>query len=494
MSTINTFKNVTESGVIKSGNGTLVGILLNSHTSGTLALIDGLEGAVAADADLTSSGALVAGDHGQSKLTSAGAMVEATHAVSVMTGNAIVGGNIVTIDTTVYTFVAEGTQVDEANDVSVGATLTITLLNLLNAINGNVSEGGFNASTAAHAKVRAVASNATTVTVRSRTMGTGNNGIATTGTATRISWADTTLGGGTGASDAGITVDNAKIVIGAITYTVVDALSESYGSASVAYQVKKGANEASMLDNLKAAVNATGTDGTEYSTGTLVHQFIIATGNTNTVQTFLSRTVGTAAEVAVVNTLVTTETMANTSWADTTFGGGTGDSNPVVTTDASLITINGRTYSAVIQLSETSGADAVKDQVYWVTSEAVFLDNFKLAINASGVAGTQYSTGTLQNIDVVATTNTNTVQTIRARIAGTGGNAITTVETVANLAWDAAVMANGTGSNGRVICSTITLSSVGTTGERFIPFYNTQFLTGLYLTVGGTADVTLIIN
>lgn len=604
---MNTYKNITESGVITTEGGKLVGLIINSHSSGTIALIDGTEPSVAADNDLTSTGALVAAFHGTTKLTSSGAMVPGVHASSILTsggtnflddvkaggvltsdstnvtaadtltigsvvytfraaadmndstdiligadaedtilnimdklrydtnidavltstyvitvkakkagtdGNSIVksessshldwdgGGAImtggleaetITIGSTTYTF--KTSALTSAYMVKIGSTLTLSLLNLKNAINGTHPAVGYNPSTSAHESVVASASDGTTVTVVARTIGTTANSLATTETGADASWADTTLGGGGGSSVVGVVTTNALAVLGAITYTVVEELTETSGADPVAYQVEYGANEASLLDNLKAAVNGTGTEGTEYSTGTVMHEFIIATTNTNTVQTFLARTVGNTAFTAAINALATTETMASMAWEDSTFGGGTGDSVASVATNASLITINGRAYTAVIELSETSGAAAVKDQVYWITSEEVFLDNLKAAINASGTAGTEYSTGTTQNYDVVATTNTNTVQTIKARIAGTVGNAITTDESMANYAWDQGTMINGLGVPGTVICSTISFSAVATTGERFIPFYNLEFTRGLYATIGGTsADITLVIN
>jgi hypothetical protein len=39
-----------------------------------------------------------------------------------------------------------------------------------------------------------------------------------------------------------------------------------------------------------------------------------------------------------------------------------------------------------------------------------------------------------------------------------------------------------------ILCNTITLVA----GERWIPFFNATFDTGLYLTIGGTADVTVV--
>lgn len=51
---------------------------------------------------------------------------------------------------------------------------------------------------------------------------------------------------------------------------------------------------------------------------------------------------------------------------------------------------------------------------------------------------------------------------------------------------------DNTSAAGTVICNTITFSAVATTGERFIPFYGLAFSTGLYATIGGTADITLV--
>ncbi len=478
------YKKITESGIITRGNGKLGKVTINSHTSGTLALYDALEVGVAASGTLTQSvGATVPASHGQTELTSSGAMVAGTHPVSVLTGDAIVEGNVVVIGTRTYTFKAiPDTTADE---IGLGASTEEALENLYNAINGAYG------SVSVNTQVVAVAKDATTVTVRGRVPGTSLNTVATTGTALRTVWADTTLGGGTGASDAGVTTGAATVTIGSITYTVVDALSETYGADAVAYQVLKGASEATMLDNLKLAINGTGTAGTQYSTGTVAHPYVIATTNSDTVQKIVSRTVGDAAATAVVNALATTETMANTAWADSTFGGGTGNSNPAVTSDAATFTIGDTTYTGVIELSETSGATAVPYQVLWVTSEAVFLDNIKLAINASGVAGTDYSTGTLEHPQVVATTNTNTTQLVVSKTVGTGGNSIATTETMANYAWGAATLASGTGANGRIMHNTMTFSAVATTGERVLDFGGEEFTTGLYAVVGGTADLTI---
>lgn len=482
------YKNISQSGVITRGFGKLSRIIINSHSSGTVKLLDAEETGAEATGTLTSSGACVPASHGQNVLTSSGAMVAGTHAVSVFTSSgAVVEDQTITIGITVYRAKAIPEQ---AYDVAMGSNAEQFLSNLKNAING--SGTGFYMTTPAHTQVVATASDATTLTIHGRVPGTSLNSVATTETFTNGSWADTTLGGGTGASDAGVTTGAATVTIGAITYTVVDELSENYGASAIAYQVKKGANEASMLDNLKLAINGTGTAGTNYSTGTVAHEYVIATTNTDTAQTITARTVGNAAYTTIVNALATTETMANTAWADTTFGGGTGNSNPAVTSDAATFTIGDTTYTAVLELSETSGATAVPYQVLWVTSEAVFLDNIKLAINASGTAGIEYSTGTYEHSQVYATTNTNTTQVVVSKTTGTSGNSIATTETLGNYAWGASTLASGTGATGRTLCNTITFSAVATTGERVIDFSGATFNNGLYATIGGTADLTVV--
>lgn len=47
---------------------------------------------------------------------------------------------------------------------------------------------------------------------------------------------------------------------------------------------------------------------------------------------------------------------------------------------------------------------------------------------------------------------------------------------------------NNTAGSGTVLFNTITLAS----GERWIPLFNTNFDVACYLTIGGTADVTVL--
>lgn len=283
-------------------------------------------------------------------------------------------------------------------------------------------------------------------------------------------------------TSTGVVVAGQTITIGSTVYTArVTPLAP--------YDVAMGADAAAFLDNLKLAINGTGTAGSNYGVGTVKHPDVVATDNADTTQKIVARLPG-----LTPNALETTETFTNGSWADTTLGGGTGASNPGVTTAGATFTIGTRAYTAVLQLSETSGADAVADQILWVTSEAVFLDNVKSAINGIGTRGVDYSSNTSVNGDVTATTNTNTAQTFLARKSGTGGNSIATTETLANYAFGGAVLASGTLTEGETLFNTITFSAVATTGERFIDLGGVAFTRGLLAIVGGTADVTVLVD
>jgi len=270
------------------------------------------------------------------------------------------------------------------------------------------------------------------------------------------------------------------ITIGAVVYKFVV-------TPAAANDVKIGASAAVSLDNLKLAINAGTGEGTKYGTGTVAHPYFIATTNTDTTQVIVSRTIGTAAETAVINALVTESTDANATWtgADITNGDAA-----QVTSDAATVTIGDITYTAVTSLAETHGLEAIPYQVLWVTSEAVFLDNLKLAINASGTPGTTYGSGTEVHPTVEATTNSNTEQTVVAKEAGTAGNSIATTDTLANYAWGAATLSGGAGeTTAETIMNTYTFA----TGSQVLSFPEPiSFTNGLFATIGGTIDYTVL--
>lgn len=279
-------------------------------------------------------------------------------------------------------------------------------------------------------------------------------------------------------SDATNVSDAETVTIGSTVYRFKDTMAQ-------AFDVKIGADAETSLANLKKAINGTGTEGVEYFAGTTANANVVGAAITATTLQVWARVIGTTP-----NTLATTETSAHLSWADTTLGGGTGASDPGVAATNATVTIDGRAYTFVNELSETSGASAVLDQILWGGTTADALDNFKLAINAGAGAGTNYSTGTTAHASVNATTNTDTAQTIEADTAGVAGNSITTTETLTNGSWGAATLENGRAA-GIIIMNTYTFSA----GSQVLTFPEPiNFVTGLYATIGGTIDYTILFN
>jgi len=493
----NYYKNMTASGVVTTGGGQLKGIIVNSHTSGTIALNDGLTGTAAgvkATATLTMSDVIVPATHANATLTSTGACVPASHATTKLTTNAPIAGNYVEIGGVRYT---AASTLSETNPYEVkfttGATAGATFLdNLKLAVNGTGVEGvNYSVGTAKHPHVVATTNADATQVFVARLPGVAANTLSTTGTATRFTWEDTTFGGGTGDSNPGVTTAGATFTLGDNTYMAVTELSETSGADPVANQILWETSEAVFLDNVKLAINETNNSsqkGTKYSSATVAHPDVVAHTNTNTTQLFVARQPGTG-----INTKATTDTLANYAFGATTFVDG-------VTTDAATVTIGGLanddvTYTFVDALSETAGATAIPNQVLFGANTAAALDNFKLAIDAGLTAGTNYSTGTVAHPYVAGSTNTNTEQTIIAKNFDKASNGIAVSTTLTDGAWGTSTLTGGL-NPAPIICSTITLpAEAGLTSlDRFIKMGNLDFSEGLYFTEGGTCDITFVWN
>lgn len=494
----NFYKNMTASGQVVTGSGQLKGIIVNSHSSGTIALNDGLTGTAAgvkATAKLTMSDVIVPASHANATLTSTGACVPASHATTKLTANAPVSGNYVKIGDLIYTARLLTELTSESHEVvyTAGATAAATFLdNLKLAVNGTGVEGvNYSFGTVAHPQVVATTNTDTTQVFVARLPGLAANTLPTTGTATRFTWEDTTFGGGTGDSNPGVTTAGATFTLGDNTYTAVLQLSETSGAASVANQILWETSEAVFLDNIKLGINRTnnsGQAGTKYSSATVAHPDVVAHTNANDSQLFVARVPGTA-----INTKPTTDTLANYAFGATTFVDG-------VTTDNATVTIGGLqndpiTYTFVTALSETAGATAIPYQVLFGAATANALDNLALAIDKGSTEGTNYSTGTVAHKYVAASTNSDTEQTVIAKEFSKQYNQIEVSTTLSDGAWDSSTLAGGL-NPAPVICSTITLPATTalTTFDRFIKMGNLDFTEGLYFTEGGTCDITFVWN
>lgn len=133
------------------------------------------------------------------------------------------------------------------------------------------------------------------------------------------------LATGTLTSDTTNVTEDDTVTIGDVVYTFKDTLSDP----EVANEVLIGASAAATLDNLKAAINNTGTAGTDYSSNTPIHPTVTATTNTDTTQVVEAKT------YAYTNgSVATTEASSHLSWGAATLASGT----PKVVAPASTTT------------------------------------------------------------------------------------------------------------------------------------------------------------
>lgn len=230
--------------------------------------------------------------------------------------------------------------------------------------------------------------------------------------------------------------DGETISVRGVTYTMKTTLS----NPAQGYEVLIGASLAASLDNLKLAINQGSTAyptaaddsgvGSTWSTGTVRHPYVTATTNTNTEQTVEARDFGTAA-----NEYAITETAANAAWGASKMAGGVAN---------------------------------VPDEVLLGANLAASLDNLKSAINNTATEGTDYSYGTYAHVQVTATTNTNTQQTVQARHAAFDNASISTTDPVDGgtaMSWGATILASGV--RGVVAVNTTTSAgSAGVSGDK----------------------------
>lgn len=112
------------------------------------------------------------------------------------------------------------------------------------------------------------------------------------------------LGASTRASTALVSAPTAApgadstVTIGSITYTFKTTVG-------AAYTVKRGANDAEALENLKKAINQEAGAGTNYGTGTAAHTGVYASITDTNVMTIVARETGLAGNGIAVSTNVT---------------------------------------------------------------------------------------------------------------------------------------------------------------------------------------------
>lgn len=168
------YTNGTASGQITTGASKVFGVVVNSHSSGTIRFNDGLSGT-----------------------TSAG--VKAT---GVLTGTDVFSdGETITIENITYTMRTALSSPAVPREVLIGASLADSLDNLKVAINGGAGEGTtYSTGTEANPNVTATTNTDTAQTVEAKRVGTYANSFATTETADNASWGAVVLESGADAS------------------------------------------------------------------------------------------------------------------------------------------------------------------------------------------------------------------------------------------------------------------------------------------------------
>ncbi len=186
----------------------------------------------------------------------------------------------------VYTWRASA---EAAYEVAIGGTVSASRDNLVNAINGKETGSTAGIGTLAHPRVSAEKGSGSTGAVKAAGILTCTDNNLTAG----------------GSPD--------EVEIAGVHYTFTNATPPA-----AAYQVKRGADITASLGNLAKAINLTGTAGTEYGTGTVVHPDVTAGEPAGKTLTVTAKTGGVAG-----NELSTTvDHTSRLSWGADTLKGG----------------------------------------------------------------------------------------------------------------------------------------------------------------------------
>ena len=400
-----------------------------------------------------------------------------TSAVTNTTGNNSPDGTAITIGGQSYRF--KSTMV-AAYDVQIGVTVLATVYNLFLAINAAGSAGtNYYAGTAANPNVKATLFNnspypAFTVTaIALNNSGEIQNGLSgvsatdmapttqtTTGTFSQGQFRIVAAGGSTAATGTIVSsgtnpANGSTVTIGGKVYTFQTSLSGSYG-------VKIGVSAGSTLQNLIAAVNASGIAGTQYTNGVAANPNVTGsyvTGLTSTIIAILPGTSGNSIAITTSGTtnLTVSATLsggASSGISKVTIGSllasGTITSTGVNLTNGETITIGGTVYTFKTTLS-TEG------DIFIGLTAGDTLQNLIEAINQTGTNLLNYKVTSLNpQVLALATLQGGTLKVL-ARTAGSAGNSIAITTTSSKLTVSATLTGGADAvqllPNGGVLCA-----------------------------------------
>lgn len=329
------------------------------------------------------------------------------------------------------------------NKATFGPANTVTqrtLASLAAAINGlQPAANGFAAGTTPQPLVHAE-SDATTLTVTAVTPGAAGNAIASAGTITNGTWGDTVLENGADAvaSDGTLTftdtgVDGDEVVIGALTYTLVDALTGG------SYEVLIGATAEDTRDNLLDAINAEGLQ----ATGVLTASANPAAGSTVYIApytyTVVAALTSADAPFEVLRGAAATNTLDNLI-AAIGAGAGGGTTYGYNTPPHPTVTAAAGAGDTIDVTSVDIGADA--NLIKTVEDSAGLSWGASTLTGATG-PGVTYAADVDAHPLVTGTANSTDAIDVEANTAGAAGNDIATTTTSSEASWGATELENG---------------------------------------------------
>lgn len=230
--------------------------------------------------------------------------------------------------------------------------------------------------------------------------------------------------------------ETVRLGISAIVYTFKTVVGAPY-------TVLIGPTIDDTLDNLTDAINRSQIglpEGTRYGLNTQQNPDAEAVNNGDNTMLAQARTGGT-----IGNTVITTTSLGGIQATGTlTFTPG------AITTQT--VKIDGTYYIWAASVSSDPLADGTVTHPWQLLNtggDVVALNRLLLAVNKTGVAGTDYSTALTLHPTVTATSATATAVAVKAKVGGTAGNAIaTTVPSGAGLAWGGATLSGGVAGTG----------------------------------------------
>ena len=408
---------------------------LNTTFNGTSVFTASATSVFLSDSGSSSSIVVSVGTLTANGLLGAGTSASSATNTLTLTSN-LAAGSTVTVGSTTYTFQAGAAG--GAGEVQIGGTAAATLQNLAAAVNGN-SLNSANASATASASGNAI-------TFTGVASGAGGNGVTATGTLTAAAggsagtWSRAgALGGGSDAQAATATLggignlhNGDTLTLGNITYTIVNSISGPTVNNQV--QVLIGSDEFNTETNLASAINHTGTEGTDYSTGTVANPDATAgplwgSGN-NVILGFTAIPAGASGDATAIACSV-----SNAGGSVSPFSGGAdgASATDALTLTSNLaagnsVTIGSTTYT--FQTGAASGAGEV--QIGGTAAET--LQNLASAVNGNGLNSANAST---------TASASGTTITFTATASGSAGNGVTASGTLTSGGGSTGTWSNG---------------------------------------------------